>query len=245
MLVFNKRDFVKRKILTETMLVIVGVILLLMGLSALSIGIMYTDQPTLAVFVLVLGAILFIFGGVLLMNRIGEIAIWRAGLAGQKIVPQTLKPLNDDYVLLNNVSLKGRNCDIDHIVVGKSGIYAIESKHYNGEIYGQGDEWSYLKRGRAGGFYRGHIGNPARQIKRSTWELKEALEEGVGIGTDDFWIEPIVAFTHPNTTLRITDPPIIVIHAKDLTEFIMKRDSEKDIIPTDIRTKVIELLKSQ
>jgi hypothetical protein len=245
MLVYNKRDFVKRKIVTETILVVVGAIFLLMGLSALSIGIMYTDQPTLAVFILVLGAILFIFGGVLLMNRIGEIAIWRAGLAGQKIVPQTLKPLSNEYVLLNNISLKGRNCDIDHIVVGKAGIYTIESKHYNGEIYGQGDEWSYLKRGRAGGFYRGHIGNPARQIKRSTWELKEAIDEGLNDKAEGLWIEPIVVFTHPNTSLRITDPPISVILASDLNEYIEKQDKEKNAVPDKLRIKLIEFFKSQ
>ncbi len=244
MLVINKRDFVKRKIVKETFGVIGGFVLILLGLVAVAYGISSDGvfQPWMLI---ILGTILFLFGGIVLMNRAGEIAIWRAGLAGQKVVPKTLEKISDDFTLLNNISLKGRNCDIDHIVVGKSAIFAIESKHYNGEIYGQGEEWSYLKRGRAGGFYRGHIGNPARQIKRSTWELKEVIDESVAENTDGLWIEPVVVFTHPNTTLRITDSPIKVLHSNDLSEFIISRDSEKETIPGELKNQIIDLLKNQ
>ena len=244
MIVINKRDFVKRKIVIESIWVTVGCLLLLMGLSGIAFGIASVGlvQPWVLI---ILGSLLFLFGGIVLMNRVGEIAIWKAGLAGQKVVPKTLEELSDEFVLMNNVTLKGRNCDIDHIVIGNSAIFAIESKHYNGEIYGQGEEWSYLKRGRAGGFYRGHIGNPARQIKRSTWELKEVIEEKLAESAGKLWIEPVVVFTHPNTVLRITDSPIEVFHSNDLSEFVTNRDTEKEKIPEDIKKQIVDLLKNQ
>ncbi|HOO96768.1 MAG TPA: nuclease-related domain-containing protein [Caldisericia bacterium] len=244
MVIINKSDFVRKKIFVEILLIIAGIILIIFSLGAIAFGLSSSNPIWL---IILSGMILYIFGGILLVNRASEISIWRAGLSGQKVVPEKLVGLSNDYILINNVSLKGRNCDIDHIIIGPDALFAIESKHYNGEIFGQGEEWSYLKRGRAGGFYRGHIGNPSRQIKRSTWELKEMIEEELekkGYADSKVWIEPLVVFTHPKTALRITDSPIPAIHVNDLIAFLQDFKAKEEL-SEKVRQEIVELIKAQ
>jgi len=62
------------------------------------------------------------------------------GKRGEKKVSSTLKKLPSGYHVLNDVVLfndtdKGTT-QIDHIVVSKYGVFAIESKNYGGDIYG-------------------------------------------------------------------------------------------------------------
>ena len=49
-----------------------------------------------------------------------------------------LMQLPDEYHVMDDVMLKTTNgtTQIDHIVVSKYGIFAIETKNYRGEIYG-------------------------------------------------------------------------------------------------------------
>jgi len=241
MQVINKKDYVRRKIVYETLMIILGAILLASGFLGLAMGFIVNWMFFL------LGIIMFLLGGIILINRLGEVAIWRAGLRGQMLVPKLLHSLSDDYVLINNVSLNGRNCDIDHVIVSSKCLFAIESKNYNGEIFGQGDEWGYIKRGRAGGFYRGHIGNPARQIKRSVWELKQTMDDELtrfGLDPTGLWIEPIVAFTNPNTVLKITDSPVTAIMLSELQSFV-ERFEPKTPIGKEMATAIISILKDE
>lgn len=241
MQVINKKDYVKRKITTESFKMVSSFILIGAGFFVVAMGFVFHW-----LFVPV-GSILFIFGGMILVNRSGEVSIWKAGLKGQQILPKALHDLPDEYALINNVSLKDRSCDIDHVVVSPKGLFAIESKHYNGEVFGQGDEWGYLKRGRAGGFYKGHIGNPAKQIKRNVWELKQRLDQVLGLrGIDSsrVWIEPIVVFTNPSTILRISEPAITAIKLDALRDFIVKYEA-KTPIGDEIAKVIVDILRQE
>lgn len=241
MQVINKKDYVKRKIATESFKMVSSYVLIGAGFFVVAMGFVYHW-----LFVPV-GSILFIFGGMILVNRSGEVSIWKAGLKGQQTLPKALQDLPDEYSLINNVSLKDRSCDIDHVIVCPKGLFAIESKHYNGEVFGQGDEWGYLKRGRAGGFYKGHIGNPAKQIKRNVWELKQRLDQILGqrgIDPSGVWIEPIVVFTNPNTILKITEPAITAIKLDSLYNFLVKYEAKTPIGPELAKT-IAEILKQE
>jgi hypothetical protein len=47
---------------------------------------------------------------------------WIKGAKGEKLVPKYLNQLSKDYIILNDVTLPGRYGNIDHIVVGTTGI---------------------------------------------------------------------------------------------------------------------------
>ncbi|MBO7313401.1 MAG: NERD domain-containing protein, partial [Alistipes sp.] len=67
------------------------------------------------------------------------------GKLGEKRVAQKLNWLSNEYITLNDVLLPTRygTTQIDHIVVSPYAIFVIETKNYNGWIFGHQDseEW--------------------------------------------------------------------------------------------------------
>ena len=61
------------------------------------------------------------------------------GWAGEYHTKRALSKLpSEEYLILNNILLRqdDRMCQIDHIVFSKYGIFVIETKKYNGNIFG-------------------------------------------------------------------------------------------------------------
>lgn len=62
---------------------------------------------------------------------------WRKGTAGERITAGVLESLSDDYWIINDVGTPAGN--FDHIVVGPTGAFAIETKNWRGLIAGDGN----------------------------------------------------------------------------------------------------------
>ena len=57
---------------------------------------------------------------------------WRKGALGEHAVLNTLESLSDRYFVLNDV--RTANGNLDHIVVGPTGLFAIETKNWRGLV---------------------------------------------------------------------------------------------------------------
>jgi len=68
-----------------------------------------------------------------------DYAAHRAGLEGQRLLPQYLASLDNQFCLINGVQLPGMRGDIDHVLVGPPGVFALETKHHRGQIICNGD----------------------------------------------------------------------------------------------------------
>ena len=70
------------------------------------------------------------------------------GKEGELQVHNILAQLPEGYTVLDDVVLKTNSgtTQIDHVVVSKYGVFAIETKNYRGEIYGDDDrqEWTQI-----------------------------------------------------------------------------------------------------
>lgn len=70
------------------------------------------------------------------------------GVRGEKYVSDILSELPDEYIVLNDLvyNTERGTTQVDHVVVSKYGVFAIESKNYSGEIYGDDSrkEWTQL-----------------------------------------------------------------------------------------------------
>lgn len=70
------------------------------------------------------------------------------GIRGEERVHKVLMNLPDDYHIFDDVVLKTEKgtTQIDHIVVSKHGIFAVETKNYRGEIYGDDNrqQWTQI-----------------------------------------------------------------------------------------------------
>ena len=98
------------------------------------------------------------------------------GILGEKMVVEALTPLDNSYVLINDVVLPERTDNIDHILVGPNGAFAIETKSYR---------WHYLNR------------FPIRQAIRNAASLRYFLKEKIQL---DMFIPAILVSTDPNAT---------------------------------------------
>ena len=93
------------------------------------------------------------FFGPIIIILIVSLAIYLAwynspsqkGKRGEQYVVKILEQLPSDYIVLNDLVFptdKGTT-QVDHIVLSKFGVFAIETKNYTGEIYGDDDLKDY------------------------------------------------------------------------------------------------------
>ena len=112
------------------------------------------------------------------------------GKVGEKVVAGKLDRLpKDQYRVLNNVTIptpKGSS-QIDHVVVSVYGIFVIETKNYNGWIYG-GENSEYWTQNIYGNKYQ--LYNPILQNAGHVRALRRVLKD-----YEPLPIMPIVAFS--------------------------------------------------
>jgi Nuclease-related domain len=65
---------------------------------------------------------------------------WLKGAVGEEIVARTLEELGPDYVVMHDVRAPRKRANIDHVVVGPTGIFVIETKHVAGPVTLAGTE---------------------------------------------------------------------------------------------------------
>ena len=76
-------------------------------------------------------------------------AILAAGMTGEQTVATELGAvLGDEWVLLRGY--RNRRGEIDHILLGPRGMFAIEVKHRNATVDISGDQWRFRKYDRYG-----------------------------------------------------------------------------------------------
>jgi hypothetical protein len=144
---------------------------------------------------------------------------WRMGSAGENMVTQVLESkLNDEYYLINDVLYindRGNKENIDHVVLGPNGIFAIETKHYSGKITCKGSYWQVpFPFGRS----------PSSQaMGNASWVSKAIKLSGVS-ETLKVWVEPIVVFSNPDVELDVIDPEVDVVTLDKLVNSITSYD---------------------
>lgn len=148
-----------------------------------------------------------------------DVAIKRSGAAGEAVLPRLLRTLPDSYTLLNGVPVPGEHADIDHVLIGPGGIWALEAKHHVGMVQCVGDAWGYTRLGPRGLPREGHIGNPSQQARRAAAALARYLQQRhAGVS-----VQPVVVFTHPLVELTLEQPTLPVLRAADVLDFVQRQ----------------------
>ena len=147
---------------------------------------------------------------------------------GEKKVFNYLLQLSDDYHIINDVVFKTNKgtTQIDHIVVSKYGVFAIETKNYRGEIYGDDnrEEWTqiivtevtYQRKWWKTYTYvtKNHFYNPVKQSMGHAFRIKEILKDYKHLP-----IVPIVVFVG-DAVFSDVRTKYRVIYAKQLLQVI-------------------------
>ncbi len=167
----------------------------------------------------------------------------RAGLRGQRLLAKALDCLDDSYYLINNLKMPGRADDVDHMVIGPNGIFALETKHHRGRIFCQNGQWYQSKMSR-----RGHLQpdqpmrDPVQQLKRNVDYLRTCInhtDRALSRRTK-LWIEGAVVFTHPAVSVDLAEEvtrslPFPVLKVRDLPGHIAAHVPRRPYTKSEIR----------
>ncbi|MBQ7532867.1 MAG: NERD domain-containing protein [Bacteroidales bacterium] len=155
------------------------------------------------------------------------------GKRGESHVHHILSRLSNEYTILNDVVLKTTNgtTQIDHIVVSKYGVFAVETKNYRGEIYGSDNsqDWTqiivtnvtYRKKWWKTYSYvtKNHFYNPVKQSLAHMYVIKKTLKDWSNIK-----VVPIVVFAG-SAVMKGVNSQYHVIYSDMLLTTIQKYDT--------------------
>jgi Nuclease-related domain len=106
----------------------------------------------------------------------------RAGIAGEQLVATELgRALGDDWTLLRGY--RNRRGEIDHLLLGPSGLFALEVKNINATVHIDGDRWQADKYDNYGNLVEQHPiadrrgRSPSEQLNEPAADLERFLHE--------------------------------------------------------------------
>jgi Nuclease-related domain len=69
-----------------------------------------------------------------------QVTAWRHGAAGERRTARLLDRLTrDDYVVFHDLAVPGSPANVDHLVVGPTGVFVIDSKQWTGSVQQRAD----------------------------------------------------------------------------------------------------------
>ncbi|HSH58149.1 MAG TPA: NERD domain-containing protein [Acidimicrobiales bacterium] len=95
---------------------------------------------------------------------------WRRGQEGEVRTGRALDALPQGYIVLHDLRMPGSRTNIDHVVIGPTGVFTVETKNYSSDVV--------VRRGVAR--HAGHsMAKVVQQAKRQAEALATALDRGV------------------------------------------------------------------
>lgn len=153
---------------------------------------LFRPLPT-SLFFIVLLAIIFLIVYAIDTYRSAEKKFFNFdyGIFGEDRAVKTLRTLPDSYTIFRNCQIQENN-DIDLMVVGPTGVYAIEVKSHVGKI---GFDGTHLT-------HNGHLfpeKDPISQVLSEAMSLHQYLLEKTG---QPFYINPVIVFSSNHVSIR-------------------------------------------
>ena len=136
----------------------------------------------------------------------------RKGLQGEQTVASELSYLNDEFLLLNDVMLPGGRGNIDHILIGPTGVFVLETKNFSGKYVCYGDQWFFQ-----GVRQKYDVSSVSAQAKNNAHILASLLHTS-GFTVD---VNPVIVFTHPSVQLWLHHPTVPVLKRGAVCNFLL------------------------
>lgn len=133
-----------------------------------------------------------------------QIENYRRGQEGEEQVIEALRQnLDGNWTLFRNIVLPGRRrTDIDAVLVGPPGVWALEVKTFSGEYRNVGEHWEV----RAGRRWKLLRKSPSRQAQDNAARLANFFRAD-GLHQ---WVTPVVVWVDDESTLTVENPMVAV-----------------------------------
>ena len=168
---------------------------------------------------------------------------WKSGLNGERVVIKNISvKLDSEYSMFNDVLLADgkRRGNIDHMIIGPTGIFVIETKNNRGEVNFDGYRWKGMTR------------NPINQVETNAFRVKDILKQSEVFVQKEPFVNAVLLFSNSKAKLNIDQEKnlkwskIIRIRNqsdKSLADYILNKpkvfsDHEVGLIEAFLMTKI-------
>jgi hypothetical protein len=169
--------------------------------------------------------------------------ILTAGMGGEQAVADEFSYVLDDaWTLLRGYC--NRSGEIDHVLLGPRGMFAIEVKHRNATVYVDGDSWEFEKYDNYGnlveqGWIEDRRGrSPSVQLNQPASELERFLRsrgQPITVGR-------IVILTHPKSELGDFRNPTVDVVATSTDDVLNYLDNSPIVFGSQQLGKLEQLI---
>lgn len=157
------------------------------------------------------------------------------GINGETAISRALRRLPAAWYYLNNVVLQSgfqEYAQIDHVAVGPTGVYAVETKNWSGALQGNRDVW---RRKQGGGWKK--VGSPSTQSK---WHADRIHGHLAAYGVE-VPVIPVVVFVNADW-VRWTDCTGLIFDGAGAMRKALARASGDALADPEQRKRVAELV---
>lgn len=175
----------------------------------------HTPDPSFWTF---LSLFVTLYGGFQIFRLRPQLRRLRYGELGERRVEEALERMRGKgYSVFHDLSANGSN--IDHVVVGPTGIYAIETKTRNGADLIRYQNDSELLIGTK------INDSPAlRHARGAAYAIQEQLKEGLH---EAYWVKPVLVFVGSRQVQQpLGDYTVDVLTADDLESYFARQQPE-------------------
>lgn len=166
----------------------------------------------------------------------------KSGIKGEKLTLEILKKLNNNYIILSDLKIhyKNKKAQIDNLVIGKNGIFIIETKNVYGIVTGSGNNtYVNVLNNKKEPYFKMY--NPCKQVLTHKTKLNELLK----LHNLNSTIEPIVFFSNYNTKVNIKNKNVHIFTEDNHCELIkhIRNFSPKHTLKKSEIDSIVNLLK--
>jgi hypothetical protein len=175
----------------------------------------------------------------LLSKRIQkQIDDYRRGQEGEdRVVEVILQALDGNWKVFRNVSVPGmKRSDIDVVLVGPPGVWALEVKNLRGEYRNSGDSWEF----RHGKTWKKSRAQPSQEARAHAAALGGFLKaDGLHV-----FANPAVVWAKPESAIIVDNPSVAVWTLERLPDELGNIWYSKQV-PEAARAKIVDKLTTQ
>jgi len=202
--------------------VIIGIVIWRLSIASFSL-------PAVFAITIVFGPLLLITDS-LMRKEESLMYKFRSGIIGEKLIGDELKKLDANYTVFQDLHVPGKKENIDFVVVGPTGIFAIEVKNHHGKVGFNGDELTLNDKSLEKDFLR--------QTMREATSLHDYL---VSSSVTNAFVTPIIVFSHRFAVVRFGIQPIKNVRVVQYRWLLKMITSEPRTYPDQ---RVVDLIKS-
>ncbi len=201
-----------------------------------------TVHVAVPIVLLVIAVILFV--AFLIARK--KLGILSSGVRGEEQTLAILKKLPKDFTIITNPVIYNRGValELDFVVIGKNGVFIVETKNYRGIISGKTSKptWKQVKHGRNDKVYEKEVNNPVKQAYRQEKRMLEMFKD-FDITAD---VYPIVYFVDSHSELKILDDANtgvqVVNREKRLLDYIVNTEGRHTVSSSEL-SKIVRFFK--